>query len=128
MKWAGLKSHLKSHSPTKHEEETEEEEEVGVVEEEEWIHSINLSSFLQQAPPTTVHIGCPSNSREMLQKLRDHTCHHVLCQHTSRVEADVSCSGDTSLAGFCGEAGLVEAQGVMDKLVLLTCLDHTTSV
>lgn len=43
------------------------------------------------------------------------------------VKADVSCGGEHSLASFCGEAGLVQAQCMMDKLILLTRLDHTTS-
>lgn len=43
------------------------------------------------------------------------------------VQVDASCGGASSLAGFCRQARLVQDQGVMDELVLLTCLDHTSS-
>ena len=43
------------------------------------------------------------------------------------VQVDASWGGASSLAGFCRQAGLVQDQGVMDELVLLTCLDHTSS-
>lgn len=45
-----------------------------------------------------------------------------------QVQVDASCAGAPSLAGFGRQAGLVQAQSVMDKFVLLTCLDHTSSV
>lgn len=40
----------------------------------------------------------------------------------------LSGSGSPSLAGFSRQTGLVQAQSVMDKFVLLTCLNHSSSV
>lgn len=51
----------------------------------------------------------------------DHTCSWLF------VDSDASCGGARSRASFCRQAGLVQAQGVMDELVLLTCLDHPSS-
>lgn len=48
---------LKNHSPTTREEETAEKKKNVYIPFSE----MYLSSFLQQAPPTAVLIGCPSN-------------------------------------------------------------------
>lgn len=44
-----------------------------------------------------------------------------------QVQVDAFCVGAPSLAGFSRQAGLIQAQSVMDKFVLLTCLDHSSS-